>query len=69
MPEIVAGKNIFKFAIPQIQLSKGTYTLGLIVYDQTNKRLLLNLKNIYEFEFNENRRYGTHYALTAVACE
>jgi ABC-type glutathione transport system ATPase component len=66
MPAINAGTNIFKFVIPQIQLSKGIYTLGLIVYDETNKRLLLNLKNIYEFEFNKNRRYGSHYALTAI---
>jgi hypothetical protein len=66
MPTINAGTNIFKFVIPQIQLSKGIYTLGLIVYDETNKRLLLNLKNIYEFEFNKNRRYGSHYALTAI---
>lgn len=68
MPEIIKGNNIFRFKIPLIQLSKGNYTLGLIVYDKSNKILLMNLKNIYEFEFHENRRYGSHYALTAVAC-
>jgi lipopolysaccharide transport system ATP-binding protein len=67
MPAIREGLNVFRFEIPQVQLSKGIYTIGLIVYDQTDKRLLLNLKNIYEFEFHENRRYGSHYALTAVA--
>jgi hypothetical protein len=69
MPEIIKGKNIFRFKIPIIQLSKGNYTLGLIVYDKSNKILLINLKNIYEFEFHENRRYGSHYALTAVTCD
>jgi lipopolysaccharide transport system ATP-binding protein len=60
------GSNKYFFYIPNIRLAKGNYTISLIVYDSTNKRLLINARNFFGFEVSGNLRYGPHYALNAL---
>ena len=63
---IQIGSNKFRFHISNIHLAQGNYTISLIVYDVTNKRLLINARNCFAFEVNGNLRYGPHYALNAL---
>jgi lipopolysaccharide transport system ATP-binding protein len=64
---IKKGSNHCCFKIPNIQLSMGEYTLGFVIFDQTNKKLLINLRNIFHFKVNGNLRYGPECALKAIA--
>lgn len=63
VPTIREGHNIITFQIVDLQLARGKYSLALVIYDESNKKLLLNLRYFSTIYVDCNTRYGPHYAI------
>ncbi len=61
---ISSGDNLVKFRISEVRLAQGNYTAALIVFDKSNKELLLNIRHFIYFTVKGNIRYGPHYAIS-----
>ena len=64
---IAAGRNIIQFRVVDVQLARGKYSVTVVLYDETNKELLFNLRHFIEIAFRGNVRYGAHYAIATEA--
>jgi ABC-type polysaccharide/polyol phosphate transport system ATPase subunit len=64
VPSIHRGRNSIEFRAADVQLARGKYFLNVVVFDETNKSLLLNLRYFSNITFEKNIRFGPHYAIS-----
>lgn len=62
VPPIHEGFNDWEFSIRDLHLARGQYAITLGLFERSNKRFVLNLRNHIRFEVQGSPRYGPLYA-------
>ena len=66
LPGLQKGLNRWKFSIPSLEISSGSYALTLGVFEPGNRRFVLNLRNFSKFTTSGNPGFYPLYAPHAV---
>jgi len=61
---IAKGPNTIRFRIADLRLSKGRYSVSLVIYDHSNKEMILMIRHLYSFRVTGSTRHGGLYAVT-----